>query len=1645
MSKYDVGLNRQAVDPLNIILDHMEPNATVLEFGCAGGRMTQYMHTQLNSKVYIVEYNQDDFEQAKVYAEDGICGDIMQFEWKSKFADIRFDYIIFADVLEHLYDPEEVLKEASGLLKENGMIWISVPNIAHNDIILGLYENEFKYTPTGILDDTHVHFFTYKSLERLYDNLDLKPIYIDCISVPMNCTEQRLGITIQDNDFMETLDKRDHGDIYQYVLGIVKKTSEKYKLIAAENKIGERIPSVFRNVFLDRGNGFDAINYMTLRALKKEKTFSEKIELSEDVIRVRFDPVEQTPCVIKNLRIFTDTTDYVDFETNADFEGDLYKFKNYDAQIIVILDRPTKWIVFEGSIEYTYDIMPTKTSELRALKENIREASSKLDRIKKEFETEKSEKEKLDKKIRELEDELKKISLQTAFKEKLSAQRKEIQDGLIGDYRQKFENQSNITSDLEQSIQKLQEERDTIFKKYIDIVNSNTWKKTEKLRKVADKIKGNRENLQLNEISLLPINDDNISQKVDKNWCYERKSTDDYVPLVSIIVPNFNHEPYLRDRLDSIFSQSYKNYEVILLDDCSTDDSRTVLLEYAELYRDKTKVAFNNENCGKVFRQWDKGLSLAKGELIWIAESDDYCEPNFLETMVPLFKYRSTILAFARSVFMQDGKKIWSTEEYLQDLSELRWDKPFTMTATDLVATGFSRKNIIPNVSSAVFRNIGKFSEQENPIWEKMRLCGDWIFYLNLIKGGCVSYTNNTTNYYRVHASSTSLNVQKSDVYYREQCEVSKFVVQNYHVNVEIFNAVLGDLKEHYKAIRHAASGEEVEQYYNIDDIKNESSSRLPNVLIGCYSMNLENENPYLVAFANELKMQGIAITFLDFQMSEEDTQAEKLLKLNIPVVKCESFDHFCQIVDRLGGEIICSAHPVVNDAISLWLNNHPDLKCRQIMVEFQKGEDIGSIDYKDLASRVMNSDAPIVCSKNEELQLIKNTIEKSGLFDKEFYRVLYFDEVKNEMDLIEHYIKTGESKNYDPSADFDTAYYKNSVAGLKESGLNALYHYIVYGKSEMRSPVSPDKQNNDMKEDICRGYSALRKKYEKVEKNFNVSTDGTLLSESVSQIKAMMSISFNVKLKILIEENDFKLEEEIKRKAVREHYPFAIEVLRNRLNSCDIEDLDTDVRTYVWDARGLTESVIFDALPYMVYCADETLNAVLLDSDVYTHGILYSTAELYDKTPFEMQISMNQCIMLESLWHKLDGTGNKISLSDIFCLSLGGKILQLYCPKTVKWECGRKTEFGKIQKKNIMISIHSLAYGGGEIMPIRLANQLKKMGQSVLVHVYDSTLDIKKVRKMINAEIPILRLNDEREMAVALEQYKIDVINTHHQTLQSFFGRVLKANPQIRKRIRHVATSHGMYNAFTEDEMSYILDGLKDTVDCWTYVADKNVEPFEQAGVYRKETFLKIPNGIETPEIHKIHRQTLNIAEDAFVFCLASRAIAEKGWRESIEAIRIARVETKKDVHLILAGDGPIYRELLENGTEEYIHLLGFIDNPCDYYAISNAMIFTSYYASESAPLSLIEALQCGVPVIASDIGDIKQMLTCENGMAGSVFELNDWMIPIDVVVTQIKQMIEDQDYYNECVKCAKIKAREFDIRTIAEKYLDAFGIQNR
>lgn len=272
------------------------------------------------------------------------------------------------------------------------------------------------------------------------------------------------------------------------------------------------------------------------------------------------------------------------------------------------------------------------------------------------------------------------------------------------------------------------------------------------------------------------INFDSSQIFCGTRW-YDAPQETEECPLVSVIVPNYNHEKYLRQRLDSIYGQSYHNIEVILLDDCSTDNSRNILKEYSEKYHEITHCEFNEKNMGNVFLQWNKGMSLANGKYIWIAESDDWCKLDFLEKLVPKMNCQSVMIAFARSEFMQDGNKIWSTEEYLYD-TQFDWNKPFSMTANQSLSRGFAYKNIIPNVSSAIMRNIKCVPQEILDLWNTLSLCGDWIFYLYLVKGGAFSYTNETTNYYRIHTASTSLKVQHSAKYYLESRLVSEYIVQ---------------------------------------------------------------------------------------------------------------------------------------------------------------------------------------------------------------------------------------------------------------------------------------------------------------------------------------------------------------------------------------------------------------------------------------------------------------------------------------------------------------------------------------------------------------------------------------------------------------------------------------------------------------------------------------------------------------------------------------------------------------------------------------------------------------------------------------------------------------------------------------------------
>ena len=121
------------------------------------------------------------------------------------------------------------------------------------------------------------------------------------------------------------------------------------------------------------------------------------------------------------------------------------------------------------------------------------------------------------------------------------------------------------------------------------------------------------------------------------------------IPLISVIIPNYNHSKYLEQRLESVFNQTYTNFEVILLDDCSTDASREILSRFIKNAK-VTHCVFNTKNTGNTFKQWAKGIALAKGDFIWIAESDDFAAPTFIERMIqPLIEDEEVVLSYCQS------------------------------------------------------------------------------------------------------------------------------------------------------------------------------------------------------------------------------------------------------------------------------------------------------------------------------------------------------------------------------------------------------------------------------------------------------------------------------------------------------------------------------------------------------------------------------------------------------------------------------------------------------------------------------------------------------------------------------------------------------------------------------------------------------------------------------------------------------------------------------------------------------------------------------------------------------------------------------------------------------------------------------------
>jgi len=223
--------------------------------------------------------------------------------------------------------------------------------------------------------------------------------------------------------------------------------------------------------------------------------------------------------------------------------------------------------------------------------------------------------------------------------------------------------------------------------------------------------------------------------------------------MVSVIIPNYNHEAYLKQRIDSVLNQTYQDFEIIILDDKSSDNSRNIIEQYRN-HPKITHIVYNEVNSSSTFAQWDKGINLSTGDYIWIAESDDYSDNLFLETLINKINNEDDVsIAFCQSYKVNEKSEItgnWS--EQTQYLPNNIFKNDFVLDGIQFLYDFLIYENFIPNASGVLFSR-KKYIEVKGTS-SKIGFCGDWLLWMKLLTVGKIAFSCKKLNYFRSHSNS---------------------------------------------------------------------------------------------------------------------------------------------------------------------------------------------------------------------------------------------------------------------------------------------------------------------------------------------------------------------------------------------------------------------------------------------------------------------------------------------------------------------------------------------------------------------------------------------------------------------------------------------------------------------------------------------------------------------------------------------------------------------------------------------------------------------------------------------------------------------------------------------------------------------------
>ncbi len=326
-------------------------------------------------------------------------------------------------------------------------------------------------------------------------------------------------------------------------------------------------------------------------------------------------------------------------------------------------------------------------------------------------------------------------------------------------------------------------------------------------------------------------------------------------------------------------------------------------------------------------------------------------------------------------------------------------------------------------------------------------------------------------------------------------------------------------------------------------------------------------------------------------------------------------------------------------------------------------------------------------------------------------------------------------------------------------------------------------------------------------------------------------------------------------------------------------------------------------------------------------------------------------------------------------------------------------------------------------------------MGHRVSAVVQSLNSNNSFVRGWLHPDIPVyvseICASNGPELAVLAG---FSIIHSHNIWSEFYF-----LSEAWRCKLKYIATLHGSYEVseVRRDQVEKFYSKVE-----WTYLAERNLEKFKQFG-FDTSNIVQIPNGFarrlsDAP----VTRTALGVSAKALVFLFAARSHPEKGWLQAASAFQKLWKELGGQITLLMAGEGPEADLICERFTAiPDIKVLGFRSDVDDLLELADVMLLPTRFSGELMPLTLIQSILAAVPIISTDVGQIKDMLFTSSGSVGVVIPADsDDKVFVENLYVQMKNFVEGRLDVNR--EAFEILQDRFSMEKCIGRYLELYGL---